>query len=80
MLEGQENRPPYTRQTLPYGVKMHCRLQRVQTAVHIKIRLVYTHFVIDYQLLLRTKCRVQAKQQKTSYSYELAELVNELTS
>lgn len=45
----------------PYDVKMHCRLQRVQTAVHIKIRLIYTLFVIGYQLLLRTKCRVQTK-------------------
>lgn len=44
----------------PYDVKMHCRLQRVQTAVHIKIRLIYTLFVIGYQLLLRTKCRVQS--------------------
>lgn len=48
----------------PYDVKMHCRLQRVQTAVHIKIRLIYTLFVIEYQLLLHTKCRVQTKQQK----------------
>lgn len=46
----------------PYDVKTHCRLQRVQTAVHIKTRLVYTNLVIDYQLLLRTKCRVQTKQ------------------
>lgn len=46
----------------PYDVKKHCRLQRVQTAVHIKIRLIYTLFIIDYQLLLHTKCRVQTKQ------------------
>lgn len=35
----------------PYGVKKHCRLQRVQTAVSVKCRGVYTLFSVDYQFI-----------------------------
>ena len=35
----------------PYGVKKHCRLQRVQTEVYVKCRGVYTLFSVDYQFI-----------------------------
>lgn len=33
----------------PYGVKKHCRQQRVLTAVYVKCRGVCTLFSFDYQ-------------------------------
>lgn len=35
----------------PYGVKKHCRLQRVQTAVYVKCRGVYTLSLLIISLL-----------------------------
>lgn len=45
----------------PYGVKKHCRLQRVQTAVYVKCRGVYTLFSVDYQFI---RCKSADKTKK----------------
>ena len=49
----------------PYGVKKHCRLQRVQTAVYVKCRGVYTLFSVDYQFI---RCKsAECRQNKKSF-------------
>lgn len=41
-----------------YAIKKHCRLQRVQTAVYTKFRLVYTVQSSENQRSAYKKCRV----------------------
>lgn len=47
-----------------YAIKKHCRLQRVQTAVYTKFRLVYTVQSSENQRSAYKKCRVHTKLRK----------------
>lgn len=47
-----------------YAIKKHCRLQRVQTAVYTKFRLVYTVQSSENQRSAYKKCKVQTKLRK----------------